>query len=273
VVSPVRPPPLLHAEHLVVVDLQLQLSGSRAFVAEAAGAGVLAARGRRAWGPSPPAEQVLEPVHQPRLEAPRVAVPCGGAPGADGRELLAVPKPAARDPKAGGLARRAVDRGGAGRGLGLLLLLGAAQAGAEARELALEGLDAEAGGLHGRADVRGLAQRGVALEDVAERHAGGVPRDAAAEGAREGRLEDRRCRLPRRRCGGVVVVAEEHGVVGVELLDEHGLHDEAERQARVLDQVHEEMLRQLGAVDVVAQPSLVLLRQLPLVVLHKHRCS
>jgi hypothetical protein len=36
-----------------------------------------------------------------------------------------------------------------------------------------------------------------------------------------------------------------------------------------LDQVHEEALRQLGAVDVVAQPGFVLLRKLPLVVLKK----
>lgn len=59
----------------------------------------------------------------------------------------------------------------------------------------------------------------------------------------------------------------------MELLHEHGLHDEAEREARVLDQVHEEVLRQLGAVDVVAQPGFVLLRKLPLVVLKKKKYS
>jgi hypothetical protein len=31
-------------------------------------------------------------------------------------------------------------------------------------------------------------------------------------------------------------------VVGVELLHEHGLHDDAEWEARVLDQVHEDMM-------------------------------
>jgi hypothetical protein len=231
VVYPVRPraatSPPCRAPRLGV-DLQLSRVTSAAFLARDAGAagGLVAACGRRAGRSTrPPAEQVLEPVHQPRLEpAPdRVRVPGDG-----GCEVLAVPEPAARDAEAGGFAGgRAVDRGG-----GVLLLFGAAEAGAEAGELALEGLDAGAGGLHGRSDVRGLAQHGVALEDIAQRHARGV-RDAAARG---GGLEERR------RGDVVVAVGEQHGVVGVELLHEHGLHDEAEREARVLDQVHEDVL-------------------------------
>jgi hypothetical protein len=147
-----------------------------------------------------------------------VSLAAARLPRANGRELVAVPEPASRDPEAGGLAGRAVDRGAASRRHGLgLLLLGAAQTGAEARQLALEGLDAKTGGLHGRADVRGLAHRGVALEDVAERHAGVLPHDAAApQDARDGRLEERRCRLRRRRCCGLVMMAEEHGVMGLE---------------------------------------------------------
>jgi hypothetical protein len=263
VVSLARLPPLLHAEHLVSVDIQLShvTSSGSAFLAHAARStgGLVAARGRRASPSSPPAEQLLEPVHQPRLEA---AAPARvvGVSGDGAADVLAVPEPGARDAEAGGLAWRAVD----GRRRGVLLL-GAPEAGAESREIALEGLDAGAGGLHGSADARGLAQRVVALENVAERHAG----VAAAERAGEvGALEERR----RRRGSVVVVVAgEEHGLVGVELLHEHGLHDEAEREARVLDQVHEHVLRQLGAVHVVAQPALLLLRQLPLVALHTRR--
>jgi hypothetical protein len=187
VVSPVRLPPLLHAKHLVSVDIQLSrvTSSGSAFLAHAARGtgGLVAARGRLASPNRPPAEQVLEPVHQPRLEA---AAPARiiGVSGDGGVDVLSVPEPAARDAEAGGLAWRAID----GRRRGVLLL-GAAEAGAESREITtLEGLDAGASGLHGRADVRGLAQRVVALENVAERHAC----VAAAERAGEvGTLEER----------------------------------------------------------------------------------
>jgi hypothetical protein len=78
----------------------------------------------RGWhaGPSTrsPTEQVLEPVHQPRLEpAPaRVHVPGDG-----GCEVLTVPEPAAQDAEADRLVEQAVDHGGG------VLLLRAVEAG------------------------------------------------------------------------------------------------------------------------------------------------
>lgn len=128
-IPPVRPRQLVG----VGVGVELRRIGGHGFVVHAhARSGAFAGRGRRGGGGGDwsPAEQVLEPEHQPRLEAPGVRGVLGDDGGGRRGEVLAVPEPASRDPEAGGLGGRAVY-GGRGRGRGGRRLLGAAQARAE----------------------------------------------------------------------------------------------------------------------------------------------
>jgi hypothetical protein len=104
---------------------------------------LLSARGR-CVGPSTrlSAEQVLEPVHQPRLEPAPTHVHVLGDGGC---EVLTVPEPVARDAEAGGHAGQAVDHSGSV----LLVLLKAVEAGVERTEATTPSLTASAASVVG----------------------------------------------------------------------------------------------------------------------------
>lgn len=105
----------------------------------------------------------------------------------------------------------------------------------------------------------------VALEDGAQRQLPVAVASAGADGG--GGAPEVVALLDWRRAGGGWGGAVQDAAAGVELLDEHGLDDEAQGEAGVLDEVDEDVVGELGAVDVVADPARLLLRQLPLMVL------